>query len=45
MLKKHHKDWDAYLVSKLSQMTATWIVHERTTSNQQDELKKVLHGW
>lgn len=44
--EKQKKDWDTYLISQLSQVTATWIVHERTSPiTTQYELKKTLQGW
>nr|KAG5704064.1 hypothetical protein BaRGS_017568 [Batillaria attramentaria] len=40
------KDWDSYLMSQLSQLTATWIVHERMSPSQErQDLVKTLQGW
>lgn len=44
--EKPKKDWDAFLVSQLSELTATWIVHERMSpTKQREELQKTLEGW
>lgn len=44
--EKPKKDWDAFLVSQLSELTATWIVHERMSpTRQRDDLQKTLEGW
>jgi len=44
--EKPKKDWDAFLVSQLSQLTATWIVHERMTpTKEREELQKTLESW
>ncbi|KAK7109002.1 hypothetical protein V1264_013121 [Littorina saxatilis] len=44
--EKPRKEWDAYLMSQLSEFTATWIVHERIPqSRQQEELQKTLESW
>ena len=29
-MEKNQKDWDAFLLSQLSPLTATWMVHECT---------------
>lgn len=43
---KGKKDWDVYLMSNLSQLTATWIVHERMPPDQRrQDLVKTLQGW
>ncbi|KAH9489369.1 hypothetical protein Btru_056480 [Bulinus truncatus] len=39
-------DWDDYLLSGLSQLTANWIVHKCIPSNKQKEkLSKLLESW
>ncbi|XP_071089741.1 HEAT repeat-containing protein 4-like [Haliotis cracherodii] len=39
-------DWDAYLLSILSPLTANWMVHERMSpSDDQENLSKVLSDW
>ncbi|XP_067657047.1 HEAT repeat-containing protein 4-like isoform X2 [Haliotis asinina] len=39
-------DWDSYLLSILSPLTANWVVHERMSpSDDQENLSKVLAGW
>ncbi|ESP00441.1 hypothetical protein LOTGIDRAFT_238549 [Lottia gigantea] len=46
--KKH--DWDAYLMSIISPLTANWIVHQKMTgvggvTSEKEELSKLLEGW
>ena len=39
-------DWDDHLMSRLSQLTANWIVHERTPGDKQKaKLSQVLGSW
>ena len=44
--EKPKKDWDSYLMSQLSELTATWIVHERMSpTGKREDLQKTLEGW
>jgi hypothetical protein len=45
--EKRKKEWDSYLMSQLSEGTATWLVHECTPSGTEQylDLKKSLHNW
>ncbi|KAL8563922.1 hypothetical protein ACOMHN_059352 [Nucella lapillus] len=39
-------NWDTFLMSHLSKLTATWIVHEcMSPSRHKEELQKTLEGW
>ncbi|GFN92089.1 heat repeat-containing protein 4 [Plakobranchus ocellatus] len=44
--KEKRGDWDDHLMSRLSQLTANWIVHERTPGDKQKtKLSQVLGSW
>ena len=44
--KSKRGDWDDHLMSRLSQLTANWIVHERTPGEKQKaKLSQVLGCW
>ncbi|XP_055874149.1 HEAT repeat-containing protein 4-like [Biomphalaria glabrata] len=44
--KQHKEDWDDYLLTGLSELTANWIVHTRLPPDRQKEkLSSLLESW
>lgn len=44
--QKEKQEWDAYLISQLSKLTAQWLVHNRIPpSKDKEELTKMLEKW